>query len=155
MWTEAEIREHIESYTAEKEVFLVDLRVGADGRIGVFIGADHGASIKDCEALNRYLEEVLDREQYDFELVVSTAGVGEPLKVWRQYVANVGRDVKVKLNDGGSIEGKLTEAADETITVLTRVKERIEGRKSKQWVETAHKVPLNDIAETKVLISFK
>lgn len=155
MWTEQEIRELIDSYTADKPVFLVELKLGADGRIGVFIGSDNGASVKDCEQLNRFLSEALDREHNDFELVVSTAGVGEPLKVWRQYTSNVGRDVKVKLTEGGSIEGKLTAAEDNRITVLTRSKERIEGRKSKQWVEQEHVLDLSAIAETKVLISFK
>lgn len=136
-------------------LFLVDLRVGADGRIGVFIGGDEGVTVRDCEQLNRHLNEVLDNQSNDFELVVSTAGVGEPLKVKRQYKANVGRQVKVKLNPQGSIEGELIKADEEEIVVKTRKKERIEGRKSKQWVEEEHKIPFNDIAETKVLVSFK
>ena len=155
MITEQQVLQHIESFCADSSLFLVDLKIGADGRIGVFIGGDEGVTVKQCGQLNRFLNEALDNQNNDFELVVSTPGVGEPLKVKRQYFANVGRNVKVKLAEGASLEGELVDANDDRIVVKTRVKERIEGRKSKQWVEENHEIEFPRITETKVLISFK
>jgi len=155
MITEQQVIQHIESYIADTPLFLVDLKMGADRRVGVFIGSDVGATVKDCSLLNRHLNEALDNDSNDFELVVSTPGVGEPLKVKRQYFANVGRNVKLKLTEGKSLEGELVEATENGVVVKTRVKERIEGRKSKQWVEENHEIDFNAIAETKVLVSFK
>lgn len=155
MITEQQVLKHIETYIADTQLFLVDLKMGADRRIGVFIGGDSGVTVKECGQLNRYLNEVLDNDSNDFELVVSTPGVGEPLKVKRQYFANVGRNVKLKLKDGKSLEAELIEANDQGIVLKTRVKERIEGKKSKQWVEENHEIDFDSIAETKVLISFK
>lgn len=140
---------------ADSPLFLVELKLGSDGRIGVYIGGDNGVTIKDCEKLNRHLNEELDNVSHDFELVVSTPGVGEPLKVRRQYAANVGRNVKVKNQEGKSLEGELVEANDNGIVVKTRKKERIEGRKSKRWVEELHPLDFEAISETKVLVSFK
>ncbi len=53
------------------------------------------------------------------------------------------------------MEGELKEVTEEQITVVTREKRRIEGRKSKEWVEEDHLIPFEDIVETKIVITFK
>ena len=155
IFSEEQVRDTIEEYLKDTALFLVELTVGGDGRIGAYIGGDNGVSVKNCEDLNRHLNEVLDNVSNDFELVVSTPGVGEPLKVTRQYGANIGRTVKVRRLDGTTLEGELTESDDKGFVVKTRKKERIEGRKSKQWVEEDHRFEFDSISETKVLVSFK
>ena len=68
---------------------------------------------------------------------------------------NVGREVKVKLINGQVIEGLLKLVEDDQIVVVSRQKERIEGRKAKKWVENEHVIKFSEIKETKVIISFK
>ena len=67
---------------------------------------------------------------------------------------NVGRDVKVRPVTGRGIEGALIAADEASFTVKTRRKERIEGRKAKQWVEEDFTYKYNEIEETKVVITF-
>ena len=63
--------------------------------------------------------------------------------------------MKLSLLEGGSIEGVMNEVGDEAIQLTTREKRRIEGRKSKEWVEEVHEIKIEDIKVAKVVISFK
>ena len=62
--------------------------------------------------------------------------------------------MKVKFNDGGTIEGELVAAEGERITLKTREKKRIEGRKAKEWVEELMEIPTETIKETLIKIVF-
>lgn len=154
MITDEKVRLLVEQQIQGTSSFLVDVEVTGESQIHVKIDDDEGFSIQDCVKLSRYLEEKLDRDSEDFALQVSSPGLDEPFKVARQYVKNKGRNVKVKTANG-TIEGQLAEVTEEGVTVTNRTKERIEGRKAKQWVDHVHDIPFGDIVETKIVISFK
>jgi ribosome maturation factor RimP len=97
--------------------YLVNLKVTPDNRIYIDIDGDNGVTIDDCIALSRTVENSLDRNDEDFALDVSSAGADQPLKLTRQFVKNIGRDVEVVCFDGQKIEGQLTAANDTQITV--------------------------------------
>ncbi|MCB0761855.1 MAG: ribosome assembly cofactor RimP [Flavobacteriales bacterium] len=155
MISEEKVRLLIEEQVEGGPNFLVALHVGTDNVIDIVMDGDEGFSIQECINLNRYLERTLDRDIEDFNIKVSSPGLDQPFKVRRQYYKNVGRNVKVTLNEGEVIEGELMSVDDDHVVVRTRVKERIEGRKAKHWVETDHSIGHADILATKVIISFK
>lgn len=155
MISEKRVRELVDEWADDGPAFLVDLKISAANQIAVFIDSDNGMTIQECAKLSRHVESELDREVEDFELSVSTPGLDQPLKVRRQYQKNVGREVKVRLKDESSLKGELIGVEQTEIVVKTRSKERIEGRKAKQWVEKEHRLPFEDIVETRIVISFK
>ena len=106
-------------------------------------------------ALSRHLEDELDREAEDFGLDVSSPGLDQPLQLLRQYKKNIGRGVQLKIRDAGKVEGELVAAAEDSITIKTKEKQRIEGRKAKEWVEEEKTYALTELDWTKVQISFK
>ena len=112
-------------------------------------------AIEDCVSISRNIEHNLDREEQDFELHVSSAGLDKPFRVKEQYLKNKGQQVKVKLNAGGEIEGALLEVKDDFIIVEELRKERLEGKKKKVLVTEEHELKFEDIKETKIVISFK
>ena len=137
-------------------LFIVELDISSSNVIRVELDKhEGGVSVEDCIRVSRNVEHNLDREEQDFELHVSSAGLDKGLRVLAQYQKNIGRDVKVKFLDSGSIEGELIAATDEEITVRTSRKERIEGRKKKETIIEDHAVPVKQIKETKIIISFK
>lgn len=137
-------------------LFIVHLNVSESGIINVEIDKYEGnVSMKDCMSVSRNVEHNLDREDEDFELHVSSAGLDRGLRVLPQYTKNIGRQVKVKLHEGGSVEGELTAASHEQITVQTTRKEKIEGRKKKETIIEDHTFTMDKIKETKIVISFK
>lgn len=147
--------EAMTEYFEGKSIFLVDLKVVPGNKITVYVDGDAGASVSDCQELHRFLESSFDREQEDYDLTVSTPGIDQPLKVRRQYVRNIGRNVKVVRTDGAAFSGKLIKADSDTFMLITRSKEAVEGRKNKIWVEREVEFSYPDAAQTIVEISFK
>ena len=156
MISEKKVRGLIAEALDGTDQFLVDLKIAADNHIMVEIDDRVSSiSIADCVRVSRAVEHNLDREAMDFKLDVTSPGLDKAFKVYEQYVKNVGRIVKVRLKESKGIEGMLKEVDEEGVVVQTREKQRIEGRKAKQWVEEAHRLAFSEIEETKIVISFK
>lgn len=139
---------------AEKE-FVVDITVSTNNHILVLIDSETGVVIKRCVEISRFIESQLDREEEDFELEVSSAGLTSPLKVHRQYVKNIGRTVEVLLNDGQKVTGKIIEVSPSALTILYQEKISIEGSKKKQLVERTKEIPFAEVKTTLIIISFR
>ena len=149
--------QHIKTLIAEhlannEDVFLVDCRVKTDNKIRVFIDSEKGVSIDDCIALSRHIEGNLDREQEDFALDVSSAGLDLPLRIPRQFKKNVGRSIVVILNDGTEINGELKEANDESFRVLPKPKKK--KKNEEQAVVEPVSIPYTEQKETKIILTF-
>ncbi len=158
MISKKRVLELIDERIAELDngLFVVELNISSSNVIRVEIDKYEGfVSVDDCIRVSRNVEHNLDREEEDFELHVSSAGLDKGLRVFAQYKKNVGRDVKVSLNEGGSIEGQLIAATEDHIVVRTTRKERIEGRKKKETIIEDHTLTMEQIKETKIIISFK
>lgn len=94
-----EIKHLIEPVLTEHHLFLVELKISKDNVIEVFVDALEGVNIQTCIAVSREIESSLNRDEEDFELTVSSAGLGYPFKVEQQYQKNLGKSVEIKLND--------------------------------------------------------
>ena len=110
-------------------LFLVDLSVGSNNRIKILIDSQTGIRVDECVQISKYLESELDREKDDFELEVSSPGVGAPLKVFQQYIQNIGREVSVTTNDNMNYTGELMEADEKSI--LVRIVRKVKSGKKK------------------------
>ncbi|MEX2484423.1 MAG: ribosome assembly cofactor RimP [Brumimicrobium sp.] len=140
----------------DKGLFIVEIKISSSNVIQVEIDAEEGnVAIEDCVSVSRNIEHNLDREEQDFELQVSSAGLDKPFRVVKQYIKNIGQDVKVKLKEGGKLEGVLINADEEKFEVETTRKERLSGKKKKETVVEKHTFNYGDIKETKIVISFK
>jgi ribosome maturation factor RimP len=138
---------------AETSLFLVDIEITKRNEVNIFIDGDEGVNLKDCISLTRHIEEEIDREIEDYELTVSSAGVGNPLKLARQYKKNIGRKLSILTVDDKQIEAELKAADDEEIQVYYKVKEKVDNKN--KVVEYNEKYQYNQIKEAKVVISFK
>ncbi len=102
-----EIKHLIEPVLTEHHLFLVELKISKDNVIEVFVDALEGVNIQTCIAVSREIESSLNRDEEDFELTVSSAGLGYPFKVEQQYQKNLGKSVEIKLNDHTKLNGIL------------------------------------------------
>ena len=100
-----EIKHLIEPVLTEHHLFLVELKISKDNVIEVFVDALEGVNIQTCIAVSREIESSLNRDEEDFELTVSSAGLGYPFKVEQQYQKNLGKSVEIKLNDHTKLNG--------------------------------------------------
>jgi ribosome maturation factor RimP len=155
MIVEQTIRTLIDEKLANSDVFLVECRVKTDNKIRVFIDSERGITIDDCVALSRHIEGNLNREQEDFALDVSSAGLDLPLRIPRQFKKNVGKIVHVVMNDGTEIKGELVEATDENFKILPEIKKKKKSAKQEE-TEPIQPVSINyiDQKNTKIVLIF-
>ncbi|MGV3631369.1 MAG: ribosome assembly cofactor RimP [Bacteroidota bacterium] len=138
------------------EVFIVDISISAKNTINVELDKMNSyVSIEECVAVSRNIEHNLDREQQDFELHVSSAGLDKPLRVLAQFEKNIGKEVDVVLKEGAKLSGILIAANDKSLTLETKRMEKPEGKKKKEEITEQHELPMSKIKETKIVISFK
>jgi ribosome maturation factor RimP len=154
MITAVQIRELIESFIADTELYLVDVHVGQGNVISVFLDSDKGVGIDDCVKVSRHIESNFDREVEDFELQVASAGLDLPFKIKKQYIKNIGREIEVITRDGQKRKGTLTEVNEEFIVLVTKEKQLIEGKKKKEIVDINHQLPFEQIKSSKIIIKF-
>jgi ribosome maturation factor RimP len=132
--------------------FLVSVRLKPTNNFKVFLDGDQGIPIEKCVQINRKLYKLIEEKGIypdgDFSLEVSSPGVDEPLKLHRQYVKNIGRDVEVIFLDETMKEGKLI-----TVTEADILIEQITG-KGKKAVTEQVLIPFNNIKSTTVQIKF-
>ena len=135
------------------DLFLVEVKMHANGKLMVLIDGDTGVGIADCAAISRHVGFHLEEENIidtPYNLEVSSPGIDMPLTSIRQYVKNIGRMLTIKMLDGVKREGKLSGLAEDAVIIEENIKHK--GEKA-EIVESV--IPINQITETRVLISFK
>lgn len=149
------VREIAETQMEGTDLFVIEVRVSPANEIVVTVDSDTQVGIDRCVELSRSIEGALDREQEDFELTVMSAGIGQPLKMLRQYRKLIGRPVEVILKDGGKIVGNLTDASETSIAVEYEERVAVEGKKRKQLVTTRRELSLDEMKSTCEYLDFK
>lgn len=149
------VRSIVEEWLDGKEYFLVDIEISPDDRIVVEIDHADGVWIEDCVELSRFIEDHLSRDEEDYELEIGSAGLGQPFKVAQQYHCFVGKDVEVLDADGKKYKGVLKAVEGNDFTVTVQEKQKVEGKKRPQLVETDYTFQMDKVKYTKYLINFK
>src|SRR5690606_34358980 len=135
------------------DLFLVSVKLTSTGQLSILIDGDNGVTIEDCVAVSRHVGFHLEEEgviETAYNLEVSSPGIDTPLSAERQFLKNIGRLVSIKLRTNEKREGKLLAYSEDGISIEETVKE-----KGKKAIQQESLIPLDQITETKVLISFK
>ena len=146
----------------DERIFIVDLSISPSNIIRLEIDKTEGnVTIEDCVSVSRNVEHNLDREAVDFELHVSSAGIDKPLRVFKQYPKNIGRDLEVVTKDKIKKTGTLVEVDEQKLVLMSTEKRPVlnaDGTphpKKKEVVEIKEEVMFSNIKEAKIVISFK
>ncbi|MDD4385407.1 MAG: ribosome assembly cofactor RimP [Bacteroidales bacterium] len=152
-------KERIESIISEcidsEKEFVVDITISASNNILVLIDSDEGISIDRCVKVSRAIEQNLDRDEEDFELEVSSAGLSSPLKVVRQYKKNLGRLLNVIPIEGEKVTGKLVDVNENDFTIEVEEMVKEEGKKRKELLVRKVTFAYKDLKSAKIVISFR
>lgn len=152
---EQRVRMLVEEKIADRpDLFLVDVKMLPNRKLIVLVDGEQGIGIADCAAISRFVGFKLEEEEViteAYNLEVSSPGIDTPLALTRQYTKNIGRNVGIKMLDGAKREGTLKSIDNDNIII----EEKVKGEKGKKAVIEENAIPLSQVAETKVLISFK
>jgi len=134
------------------DMFIVDITVGTGNSISVLVDSDAGISVGECVQISRHIEGSLDREIEDFSLEVSSPGLSLPLKVLRQYLKNIGREVEVVTKSGEKQKGILKSANIEGFELEFLAKGRVDGKKVEETKSLTYS--FDQMKTVKIVISF-
>ena len=148
------VKDLLETALAERlDLFLIEFSINQENHIRVIVDGDNGVLVEDCMFISRAIEHNLDREEQDFSLEVMSAGATAPLTHKRQYKKNLNRTLEVRTTSD-KIEGTITEASDDNITLEWKVREPKPVGKGKVTVKKEARIAYQDIVEAKVKIKF-
>ena len=151
----SEILDAIGSEIVARGCFLVDVSVSKDNDIVLTIESENGKiELDDCVSLSRFFETKFDREVEDYSLTVSSAGLDQPFKVFKQFQKAVGSKVEVQLKGGKKMVATLTAADEESIMLKYSQKETVEGKKKKELVEHEDRFTMDQVNAVRPFIEF-
>lgn len=154
MTIEQQVTNLVEEKISDRpDLFLVDVKMQANGNLIVLVDGDKGIGIADCAAISRHVGFHLEENnviEQAYNLEVSSPGIDFPLKSVRQFQKNIGRNLILKLTDGSQKEGKLLSADEEGVTIEEKITAK--GKKA-AYIETH--LQFTQLNEVVVLISFK
>jgi len=136
----------------EPGYFLVEIKIKPTNNVKIFIDGDQGISIEKCIQFNRQLYKIIEDKNFfppgDYSLEVSSPGIDKPLKLQRQYLKNVGRNIEIQFNDGSAKTGRLLQVSSDDI-ILEETTGKGKKAEIKQLV-----IPFSNIKTTTVQIEF-
>jgi ribosome maturation factor RimP len=157
--TKEKVIELLQPYLEEDRIFIVEV-LATEGKnrqnITILLDTDEGIKIEECASVSRRLAFFIETNELikdAYNLEVSSPGIDQPLILKRQYVKNIGRDLKLNLIEGGEKVGQLEDVTDEGIVLKEEVK-KSKGKKVVEPIESLS-IPFGNIKQAKVQISFK
>jgi len=145
------VRKAVEEKIDGTGMFIVDVAVKSGDKVFVEVDKDPAVSISELAGLNRFLEHYFEGDADSFEMRVSSPGLDRPLRHAKQFAKNIGRDVKVILNDGRAFEGELAKQEGDDLVLV--IKKKVKGRKELEKSEMEFKI--DEIKETRLLVKIK
>lgn len=129
------IYKKMEPEVTARGCFITDVQKSRDNDIVIAVESEKGSvELDDCTALNEKFQELFSRDEEDYSLTVTSAGLDQPFKVLKQYLKAVGTDVTVRTKDGRKLTGILTGADENGFSLSYKAMESLPGRKRKEAV---------------------
>ena len=135
------------------DLFLIGWEINNENHIKITIDGDQGVRVQDCIEISRGVEHNLDRDAWDFSIEVLSAGITEPLTLKRQYKKNIGRFLKVKLEDQ-EVEGELISITDHGFILRYQVREKKPIGKGYVKIQKEQEITFDSVVRATVMIKF-
>lgn len=146
----------VEKHLPDENHFIVEVKmVEKSGKtlLNLLIDSDQGLTIETCARISRLVSGELEEMEImpdAYTIEVSSPGLDYPLSSKRQYMKNIGRELKVNLSTDKEVVGKLLDVNDSGIKVLVKKKE-----KGKKATEEELAIPFEQVKKSIVQVSFK
>ena len=109
----------------------------------------------DCAALSDFITGRFSRDEEDYSLTVTSAGLDRPFKVQGQYLKAVGSKVDIRLKGGRRFVAELAGADEDGIQVRYTALEAVEGKKKKMPVSHDERIEMAQINSVAPWIEFE
>lgn len=150
------IEELVEKHLPDETHFVVEVAISEKGGkklLSILVDSDSGVTIRVCSKISRAVSEEIEAKELmpdAYILEVSSPGVDYPLSSKRQFQKNIGRSLKITLNEGAEVLGKLIEVNETGLKLEVAKKE-----KGKKATEEEVQVSFENMKKSIVQVSFK
>jgi len=114
--------------------FLEEITITPAGKrrmLTVVVDGESHLNLDQVTVITKEISEIVENlptlGELPFTLEVTSPGIDRPLTLPRHWRKNVGRLVKVTLNDGTVVEGRITSATEASSTIDTKKGEQAIG----------------------------
>lgn len=128
--------------------FLCDVQIKQGNIITISIDSDTYVSIEDCIHISKSIESKLNRDVEDFELRVTSFGADKPIKFYRQYLKNIGRQLDIIMTDDRKVTGILRSVENNLFKIENL-------SKKKNTTDIFQIISMEEIREARVVLKFK
>ena len=122
--------------------YLEEVKIISAGKrklITVIIDSDSHLNLDQVTAVSRAVSEGIENVKslgdFPFTLEVTSPGTDRPLTLLRHWKKNIGKLVKINLNDGGTKEGRISSVNDSSVILDTGTVEFSEIKKAILQIE--------------------
>jgi ribosome maturation factor RimP len=150
MIDKAKIEELTKEFIEGTGLFLVAVKLIATGRITILVDKKEGITIDECGSISRFVEKNLNRDEEDFELMVSSPGLDMPFMVKEQYYKSEGKKVEITSTEGEKFSGLLKNVTNGGFEIETEVKVKGKTRELKDL-----SFNYDQVKSTREVVSFK
>ncbi len=144
-----------ESAIQGTDVFVVNCTCSPSNEVELLLDSDTSVSLDVCAAVNRAVDEAFDRDSEDYSLTVASSGIGEPLRVMRQYHKLVGGNIELLLKSGMKIVATLDGVQQSGVDVSYDEKVAIEGKKRKELQHVSAHYAFDEIKSACEYLDYK
>lgn len=155
MIEKSRIEDIIGSYIQDTDIFLVDIKVNTGNIIQVFLDKPTGITLNECSEISNYVISRLNKDIEDFELEISSPGLGTPFKVLKQYQKNINKEIDVVLTNGVKVKGLLKSVSEERIELEETVKQKNVIQKKTEYNKVINTYLMKEIKSAKLIVNFK
>ncbi len=119
----------VKEFAEPRGIEIVRLSVSPDDSVVLDVDSLTGVDLDTCAELSKWIEQHLDRDVEDYDLMVGTASLTDPLVLPMQYQKHIGHQMSVITKDGTKLKGLLVDADDQGFMIDVEQMVRKEGAK--------------------------
>ena len=150
MIDKVKIENLVKEFISGTELFLVAVKVSSAGKITILADKKEGITIDECVSISRFIEKNLNRDEEDYELMVSSPGLDMPFMVKEQYFKSEGKNVEIISMEGTKFSGLLKNVTDGGFEIETEVKVKGQTKEIKEL-----SFNYDQVKSTRKVVSFK
>jgi len=150
MIDKVKIENLVKEFISGTELFLVAVKVSSAGKITILADKKEGITIDECVSISRFIEKNLNRDEEDYELMVSSPGLDMPFMVKEQYFKSEGKNVEIISMEGTKFSGLLKNVTDGGFEIETEVKVKGQTKETKEL-----SFNYDQVKSTRKVVSFK
>ena len=138
----------------EDDFFLIEWVWVNDKKFRITVDGENSLEINTIYDLSKKMRDLLEENELDLSLEISSPDASKPLSDKRQYPKHIGRELLITNKLEKEITGTLKEVNKEFIVLERSERVSKEIGKGKRMVVVTQEVPFEQIEVVKVIIKF-